>query len=84
MENNKGGRPLKFNSVEELQSKIDSYFAWAEEHRKPLTIERLAVFLYVDRDTILNYEKKDEYFGTIKKAKSYICLLYTSDAADES
>lgn len=38
----------------------------------PYTIEGLCEALEVDRDTLLNYEKKDgyqEYFGTIKKAK---------------
>lgn len=67
-----GGRPLKFKSVEEMQTKIDAYFAWAEEKGKPLTIERLAVFLGTDRMTLLNYEDKDEYFYTIKSAKQQI------------
>lgn len=67
-----GGRPLKFKSVEEMKAKIDAYFAWAEEKDKPLTIERLAVFLETDRMTLLNYEDKDEYFYTIKAAKQRI------------
>ncbi len=38
----------------------------------PYTIEGLCETLDCDRDTLLNYEKKEgyeEYFGTIKKAK---------------
>lgn len=38
----------------------------------PYTIEGLCETLDCDRDTLLNYEKKDgyeEFFGTIKKAK---------------
>ena len=65
-------RPLKFKSVEELSAKIKEYFAWAEEKNRPLTIERLACFLESDRQTILNYEDKDEFFGTIKAAKQII------------
>jgi hypothetical protein len=40
--------------------------------KRPYTIEGLAIFLDCDRDTLLNYEKKEgyeEYFGIIKKAK---------------
>lgn len=39
---------------------------------KPYTIEGLCVALEIDRDTLLNYEKRqgyEEFFGTIKKAK---------------
>lgn len=42
---------------------------------KPLTVEGLAVALDVDRKTLLNYEKEqgyEEFFPTIKKAKSRI------------
>lgn len=63
---------LKFKSVAELQAKIEEYFVWAEKNNKPLTIERLAVFLKSDRKTILNYEAKDEYFLTVKEAKQQI------------
>lgn len=72
------GRPLKFKSVEELQNAIDSYFLSCEDlekegfYIKPLTITSLAVFLDTSRETLLNYEEKDEYFGTIKKAKEKI------------
>ena len=70
-------RPLKFKTVGELRDKINAYFAWAEEKEKPLTIERLACFLESDRQTILNYEDKDEFFGTIKAAKQ---IIYASKA----
>lgn len=73
----KGGRPLKFNSVQELQDKIAEYFKWAEEKGKPLTIERLACFLQTDRFTLLNYEDREDYFHTIKAAKQ---IIYASKA----
>jgi hypothetical protein len=84
-EKNKGGRPLKFKSVEELQGKIDKYFKSCyktikatndceayEVNVRPLTITGLAVALDCDRETLLNYEHKEEYFGTIRKAKLII------------
>lgn len=74
MTTEKGGRPRKFNSVQELDSKLDEYFnVYLKENPEELAdIESLAVFLDCDRDTILNYEKIDEFFGTIKKAKTKI------------
>lgn len=66
------GRPLKFATPELLQERIDEYYAWAELNEKPLTIERLAVFLDVDRHFINNYEERDEFCATIKKARNYI------------
>ena len=72
------GRPLKFKNVKELQDAIDGYFLSCEDPEKPgvfirpLTITSLAVYLDTSRETLLNYETKDEFFGTIKKAKEKI------------
>jgi hypothetical protein len=66
------GRPRAFKTVEELQTLIDEYFAWAVKWKKPLTIERLASFLDVDRKTINNYSRDSDFFPTIKKAVEFI------------
>jgi hypothetical protein len=66
------GRPLKFKSVAELEEKINTYFAKMDKEKRPYTVTGLAVALKCDRDTLLNYEKKAEYFGTIKEAKQKI------------
>ena len=63
------GQPLKFKSVEELQAKIDGYFAWADENEKPYTITGLALYLDTCRQTLLNYQEKDGYMDTVKRAK---------------
>lgn len=39
---------------------------------EPYTMSGLAVFLGVDRQTILNYSEKEEFFGTIKEARSKV------------
>ena len=66
----KVGRPLKFENVKELEDKIDAYFA--NENNLPWTITDLAYWLDCDRQTLLNYQEKEEFFGTIKKAKTKI------------
>lgn len=80
-------KPLKFKSVEELQSQIDEYFisCWEEDEEsgkrkqvKPYTITGLANYLDTNRQTLLNYEEKEEYFDTIKKAKS-LCEQYVEE-----
>lgn len=70
MENNKSGRPLLFKTVKELEDKINSYFE--DENNKPYTITDLAVWLDCDRKTLTNYENRDKFFPTIKRAKTKI------------
>lgn len=82
IEPNLGGRPLKFGSVEELQNKIDAYFQEMQESLyinadgipvyEPLTITGLALALDTTRKTLMEYEEKDEFSNTIKKAKTRI------------
>lgn len=77
---NQWGRPLKFKSVKELQNKIDAYFnscfiqkKWNRKKIKPFTILWLCNYLDIDRKTLINYEdKNDEFFHTIKRAKSRV------------
>lgn len=69
------GRPRKFKSAEELQERIDAYFADCEKRSAPYTISGLANWIDIDRQTLLNYEKNEEFFGTIKKAKEKIIQM---------
>ena len=82
---NKGGRPLKFKTPEELQEKIDKYYEWAKDNKKHITITGLAWFLDTNRQTLLNYENdssdlyknidddvKVKFIDTIKRAKARI------------
>jgi len=77
-EKNNVGRPLKFESVEELQEKIDDYFATnafmqvGDNTVYAPTMAGLALFLDCDRKTIINYERKCEFFHTIKKARARV------------
>ena len=66
------GRPLKFETVAELQQKIEEYFNKCRVKERPLTVSGLAVHLKTSRETLLNYEKRDEFFDTIKEAKDLI------------
>lgn len=89
------GRPLKFKSVEELQAKIDAYFAACDSHTssyvlktgemiqipdpKPYTITGLAIALDTTRETLLDYGEREEFSDAIRKAK-----LKCQNCAEES
>ncbi len=64
-----GGRPLKFPSLDDLKIKIDAYFQKCDISEEPYTITGLALALNTSRETLLNYEEREEYFDTIKEAK---------------
>ena len=66
------GRPRVFKSVEEVEEKINAYFNYCEEKEKPYTMSGLAYYLGIDRKTLLNYSKNEEYFHTIKKARDKV------------
>jgi hypothetical protein len=76
MENNKGGRPLKFKSAAELNGKIEEYFAECVRTGEPLTVTGLALALDTTRDVLMDYEGKDGFSNTIKKAKLRIENAY--------
>ena len=76
----KVGRPRAFNSVEELESKINDYFEYCNKENKPYTMSGLAYYLDVDRKTIVNYTKDEEYFPTIKKARDRVQMQLEENA----
>lgn len=73
---NQGGRPLKFQSVEDMQEKIAAFFKDCDIKGLPYTITGLALALDTSRETLLDYEEKDGFSDTIKRAKLQ-CQNYT-------
>jgi hypothetical protein len=69
------GRPLKFENVQEMQVKIDAYFAECEEKGRPLTVNGLAYALDITRETLLRYAEKDSFSDAISRAKHKIQLF---------
>ena len=85
---NPNGRPLAFKSEEALKKAVKEYFDECEKHTYQTitkqgdtidvnypqipTIAGLAYALGVERQTIYNYEKREKFFDTIKKAREYV------------
>jgi hypothetical protein len=62
------GRPLKFESVEQLQSQIDSYFT--NTPKDEWTITGLAMALDTSRQVLCDYEdKRPKYSNILKEAR---------------
>ncbi len=69
-----GGRPLRFDTVDAFQVEADKYFKDTPKGER--TITGLAVALNTSRETLMNYQERDEYFDAIKAAKDKIELDY--------
>lgn len=72
----KVGRPLKFQSTEELQSKIDEYF----KNTDCPTITELALHLGTTRETLREYKERPEFVDSIMRALT-ICEAYVEKGA---
>lgn len=71
-EKHPGGRPRLFKTPQQLGKLIAAYFRMCEEKDKPLTYAGLALALGMDRQTLYNYQERDEFFDTIKKARDTV------------
>lgn len=63
---------LKYKTQEQLQKGIDKYFKDCDEKQKPYTMSGLAYSLGVERQTLVNYGKRDLFFTQIKEAKQKV------------
>lgn len=83
-----GGRPPFYQTVEELQERINEYWDYIKgdlEHPDPKqrrwpehpTITGLALYLgFTSRQAILNYQEKEEFVDAIKEAKLRVEAAY--------
>ena len=83
MNEENGGQPLKFPTIEDLQYKIDAYFDKCDKTNKPYCVTGICLELDTSRNTLMSYEKcleigwlkrldydtKVMYVNTIKRAK---------------
>lgn len=68
------GRPVKYETPEEMQVIIDQYFKDCKENKEHPTVTGLALSLNMTRKGLIDYENKDnpEFGNTIKKAKAKV------------
>lgn len=77
---NNGGRPAFYNSPEDLELKIIEYFDWCVENKTECSVTGMHQHLgFNDRDALLEYEKKKEFSGIVKRARQAVELSYELD-----
>lgn len=62
------GRPLKFETPQVLEDKINEYFDKCEKNGTKPFITELAYHLDTSRETLREYKERPEYVDSIKKA----------------
>lgn len=77
---NNGGRPPRFKTNEELEAMVESYFLNCPDllDDKPCpTVTGLALYLgFCDRHSFYDYEKREEFSHTIKRARGLMERKY--------
>lgn len=71
------GRPLKFQTKEELDQKIDEYFEVTP--KEEWTWTGLALHLDTSRTTLLSYQDRPEFIDSIKKGLEKVENSYELD-----
>jgi hypothetical protein len=75
---NDTGRPEKFDNPKELEKKGMEYINNCRTNKKPITVTGLCLKLKTTRDTLMEYQRKEEFSDTIKRLK-----LYAENYAEE-
>lgn len=65
-------RPKLYEEANDMQKIINAYFNMCNEKDKPYTMSGLANALNMSRQSLINYSKDNEFFDTIKKARSRV------------
>ena len=71
------GRPLKFETAEQMQIAIDAYFC--REGKKPTVCELALALGLSTRRALLNYQQRPEFTETVERAKLRIEATYERD-----
>lgn len=66
------GRPPKYSMPEDMQLKVDQFFAECFSAGKPPTISGLAYHLGMATESLRRYGDDDEFSATVKKAKQRV------------
>lgn len=71
------GRPLIYQSSDELNQHIDDFFDKCKSEKFPITIAGLALHLgFSSRQTLYNYANRPEFLDSIKRAVLLVEMYY--------
>jgi hypothetical protein len=76
---NATGRPPKFNSPKEMEKIGMAFIEECKKTDKPITITGICIRLDTTRQTLMDYERKNEFADTVKRLK-----LHAENYAEET
>lgn len=81
----KEGRPLKFETADDLERAIESYFYDMKKSEGIITISGLAYHLgFVSRQSIYDYKEREEFSYTLKRATLFVESCYEEKLSGSS
>lgn len=79
---NLGGRPLKFETPEDLWAAGCKYIQEQRDNKLPITITGLCIALHTFRDVLMDYQdERGEAFSNTVKALKLFCENYAEEQA---
>jgi hypothetical protein len=84
LDNIRAWQPKAFETPEEMETAIMEYIEEQKQRNKPLTITWLALSLGIDRQTLINYSRKDKYFDVVNKRKQYLLSSVEENLTDKA
>jgi len=70
------GRPPMYDTPEQMQEVIDAYFERCKTEKLFPTMSGLAYELRFTTQALRDYEKKDEFLCTVKRAKQFVEMAW--------
>lgn len=67
-----GNKPFKFKTPTDLQNAIENYFAYCDKNKQAYIVSGLAYAIGTNRQTLIDYQNRDEYEDIILDAKRKI------------
>jgi hypothetical protein len=74
------GRPLKFENKELLIQKIEEFFDLIKKENEIPSVVGLAIHLGTNKQTLLNYQDREDFRDIIEDAKQKIEAQFTAKA----
>jgi hypothetical protein len=76
-------RPRKYDSPEQMDEAVDSYFQYCTENQKPITYTGLCLFLgFAGRACLDGYLQYEGFAPSVRRAKSLVEMAYEERLVD--
>jgi len=78
-----GGRPRIYNDPDELMQEFILYLDFCDKNEEVPCISGCCLFLGIDKQTLYNYEDREEFFDSIKKIRDTLEYILENNLLKE-